>query len=171
MHRLYLTFVSMLAVLLLAACTPSGPIDDTPTDDIVEAEDPYTPTDTDNPGNPENPNPDDNPDEPIQYATVDVPPTFRGGDLNTFIQWVQDNLQYPQQAQDEGIQGRVLVQFVIDTDGSMTDIQLARGLDNRLNNEALRVVRSCQEKWTPGMHGGKKVKVLVAIPVTFRLAA
>lgn len=170
MRRLYLTFASLPAILLMAACTPSGPIDDTPTDDFVEAEDPQVTTDTDNPGNPD-PGTPDSPDEIFQYASVEVPPTFRGGDLNTFVQWVQDNLQYPQQAQNDGIQGRVLVQFVVDTDGSMTNIQIARGLDNRLNNEALRVVQSCREKWTPGTNGGKKVKVLVAIPVTFRLAA
>ena len=78
-------------------------------------------------------------------------------------------MTYPQSAKDAGVQGRILLQFAIDTDGSMKDIQLIRGIHPDLDAEALRVLNSCTEKWTPGMQDGQPVKVTYVFPIVFKL--
>lgn len=173
MRHLYLTLVSMLAILIAGCTSPYDPIDDTPSDDPTENQDPYAEVIPGNPENsedPQNPNPGSGTtDDVIEYSLVEVRPTFQGGDANKFYEWVQKNLVYPEQAKAEGVQGRVNVQFIVNTNGSMSNVEVKRGVDDRLNAEAVRVIQSCQIKWTPGMQNGKKVRVRVGMTVPFQI--
>ena len=109
-------------------------------------------------------------DEEIHlYARVAVKPLFNGGDAEKgFREWVMSNTVYPAEAKENGITGRVFIEFTIDKDGSVTDVKLMRGVDPLLDAEALRVIRS-SPKWTPGKHGGKLVKVKYTFPLYFQL--
>ena len=82
--------------------------------------------------------------------------------------WIHKNLKYPPVAQENGIQGRVLVQFVVNKDGSIVDPKVIRAVDASLDKEAMRVVQA-MPKWTPGRQRGKAVRVRFTLPVTFRL--
>lgn len=104
------------------------------------------------------------------YSDVDVKPLFLNSqDPRTFMErWVYPYLKYPQYASENGIQGRVLVEFVIDEKGEVGDVRVVRGIHESLDAEAVRVV-SASPKWRPGRHLGKKVKVSVTVSVEFRL--
>ena len=104
------------------------------------------------------------------YADVDVKPMFlNSADPRTFMEkWVYQYLKYPQYAQENGIQGRVLVDFVVDEKGEVRDVKVSRGIHESLDQEAIRVV-SASPKWRPGRRGGKKVNVAMTIAVDFRL--
>jgi periplasmic protein TonB len=102
------------------------------------------------------------------YSKVDEMPTFRGGDINKFREWVQKKTRYPQIATVNGIQGKVYITFVIETDGSVSNVKVARGVDPLIDDEALKSVRS-SPKWTPGRHRGKAVRVSYYITVNFEL--
>lgn len=106
--------------------------------------------------------------EPIPYLLVEEKPSFQGGDINQFLKWVRENQIYPEIAKENGIQGRVTVRATINTDGSLTDIMVVRGVDPSLDKEAIRVV-SQSPKWKPGKQGGKAVPVTYNIPVTFQI--
>ena len=82
--------------------------------------------------------------------------------------WLSSHLQYPAVAAENGIQGRVIVKFVVDRDGSVSQAQVVRGVDPSLDREALRVVNS-MPKWNPGMNNGEYVNVWFTIPITFGL--
>ena len=105
----------------------------------------------------------------ISFADVEVKPSFKDGDANEFARWVMSGFTYPQAAIDAGIQGRGLVQFTINTDGSMGDVKIIKSVSPELDAEVLRVVSSCTEKWTPGMQNGKPVPVTFTMPVVFQL--
>jgi protein TonB len=102
------------------------------------------------------------------YTRVDIMPTFKGGDLEKFREWVQKKTKYPQIATVNGIQGRVLITFVIETDGSVSSVKVVRGVDPLIDDEALKSVRS-SPKWTPGISKGKAVRVSYYISVNFEL--
>ena len=104
------------------------------------------------------------------YSDVDAKPMFLNSDNpNTFLErWVYPYLKYPRYAQENGIQGRVLVDFIIDEKGEVTDVKISRGVHASLDEEALRVV-AASPKWRPGRRQGKKVKVPLTIAVDFRL--
>ncbi|MDO4999343.1 MAG: TonB family protein [Bacteroidales bacterium] len=106
----------------------------------------------------------------ISFYDCDVRPTFfRSSDPAEFLKrWVYVYLRYPQSAVDEGVQGRVLVDFVIDEKGKVTDVKVARGADPRLDAEAVRVI-SASPDWRPGILRGKKVKSAISLYVEFRL--
>ena len=106
----------------------------------------------------------------VSFYDCDVRPTFfRSNDPSSFLKrWVYVYLRYPQSAVDEGVQGRVLVDFVIDEKGKVTDVKVARGVDPRLDAEAVRVV-SASPDWKPGILRGKKVKAALSVYVEFRL--
>lgn len=99
------------------------------------------------------------------FEVVEVQPEFTGGDLN---KWLTKNLQYPEIAAENGIQGRVIVQFVVERDGSASQIKVVRGVDPSLDKEAMRIV-SIMPKWKPGMQQGKPVRYRYTLPVVFRL--
>lgn len=98
------------------------------------------------------------------FDKVDVMPTFKEGDLN---QWISRNLTYPAIAAENNIQGKVIVCFVVERDGSISDVQVVRSVDPALDREAVRVVK-CMPKWNPGRHNGKRVRVKFTLPINFR---
>ena len=106
-------------------------------------------------------------DEGEIFEVVEQNPSFPGGD-KALMAWLQKNLKYPASAQENNIQGRVLVQFVVNKDGSIVEPKIIRPVDAALDKEAMRVV-SAMPKWTPGKQRGKNVRVRFTLPVTFRL--
>jgi protein TonB len=94
-------------------------------------------------------------------------PEFPGGEL-ALRKFIANAIKYPVIAQENGIQGKVYVNFVVDKDGSITAAKIARGVDSSLDKEALRVVNSLP-KWKPGMQRGKPVKVSYTVPISFVL--
>ena len=107
-------------------------------------------------------------EEEIPYVFVEQKPSFKGGDANAFSKWVASKLVYPEIAKENGVQGRVVVGFVVERDGSITDVQILRGVDPSLDREAMRVVKS-MPRWTPGKQNGSAVRVKYQVPVSFRL--
>lgn len=101
------------------------------------------------------------------FFIVEEMPEFPGGEA-ALRRFIANSIKYPQIAQENGIQGRVYVQFVVDRDGSITDAKVARGVDPSLDKEALRVVNTLP-KWKPGMQRGKPVKVSYTVPINFVL--
>ena len=101
------------------------------------------------------------------FFIVEEMPSFPGGDaaLRSFL---AQSIKYPVVAQENGIQGKVFVNFVVNTDGSITNAKIARGVDASLDKEALRVVMSLP-KWKPGKQGGKPVRVSYTVPINFVL--
>ena len=107
-------------------------------------------------------------EEAIPFALVEEKPKFQGGDANTFSAWVNKNLQYPEIAKENGVQGRVTLQFTVNTDGSVSDVKVLRGVDSSLDKEAVLIV-SQSPKWTPGKQRERPVKVTYVFPVIFQL--
>lgn len=101
------------------------------------------------------------------FQVVEEMPSFPGGTAEC-MKFLSKNIKYPTISQENGVQGRVIVQFVVNTDGSIVDAVVARGVDPYLDKEALRVV-SMMPKWTPGKQRGKAVRVRYTLPVMFRL--
>lgn len=107
-------------------------------------------------------------EEDQPFIKVEKMPTFRGGDLNAFRNWVQGRLRYPQIAQENGISGRVTLSFVVERDGSVTNIQILQSPDRSLAEEATRVVGN-SPKWEPGMQSNRPVRVKYTLPVVFTI--
>ena len=107
-------------------------------------------------------------EETIPFQLVEEKPKFQGGDANDFSKWVNQRLVYPEVAKENGVQGRVMLQFTVKTDGSVSDVKVLRGVDPALDKEAVRVV-SMSPKWTPGKQRDRKVKVTYTFPVIFQL--
>ncbi len=107
-------------------------------------------------------------EESSHYLEADVKPTFNGGDANEFARWVYSQIQYPEECRKAGIAGRVSVSFTVGTDGRLTEIQILRGVHEKLDAEALRVIGMSPE-WTPGTKDGKPVPVRFVFPVTFEI--
>lgn len=101
------------------------------------------------------------------FVFVEFMPEFPGGD-QALLKFLAKEVKYPVVAQENGIEGRVFVSFVIDETGSITDIHVIRGVDPALDSEALRVIRN-MPKWKPGKQGGKTVKVRYNVPISFEL--
>ena len=102
------------------------------------------------------------------FQVVENQPEFPGG-MAELMKYLQKNIKYPTICQEQGIQGRVIVQFVVNSDGSIVDPQVVKPVNPYLDKEALRVV-SNMPKWKPGEQRGKKVRVRFTLPVTFRLS-
>jgi TonB family protein len=102
------------------------------------------------------------------FMVVEEMPKFQGGDLNTFREWVNKNLKYPEIAQENGIQGRVILSFVVEPDGTIGKITILKGVDPILDNEARRII-GASPKWTPGKQRGQNVRVNYNLPVIFQL--
>lgn len=98
------------------------------------------------------------------------PQFFHSGELHFLQNWVYKYLKYPQSAVEEGVRGTVTVSFIVEKDGSLTDVAIERSVDPRLDDEVLRVV-NVSPKWIPGQIGGKKVRVRMILPVEFRLSS
>ena len=107
-------------------------------------------------------------EEEVFYIVEDMP-TFNGGDPATeFRKYIAQNLQYPEIAAENGVSGRVIVQFAVNKFGKVVDAKIVRSVDSALDKEAVRVVIS-SPKWTPGKQRGKAVKVLFTFPINFVL--
>ncbi|MBP5679661.1 MAG: TonB family protein [Bacteroidales bacterium] len=101
------------------------------------------------------------------FTAVEKMPQFPGGDTE-LMAFIRDNVKFPKECLDKGIQGRVVVRFIIEKDGSISDTEILRTPDDRLSTEAIRVIKS-MPKWTPGKQRGQVVRVSYVLPVTFRL--
>ena len=107
-------------------------------------------------------------EEEVPFAIVEHKPKFQGGDQNDFTKWVFNNIVYPEIAKENGVQGRVILQFTVDKDGSVKNVKVLRGVDSSLDKEAVRVVSS-SPKWEPGRQRDKPAKVTFVFPVIFQL--
>lgn len=107
-------------------------------------------------------------EETLPFILVEEKPKFNGKDANEFSRWVNQRLDYPQVCIENGVQGRVTLEFTIRADGSLSDIKVLRGVDPALDSEAVRVVQS-SPKWTPGRQRDRAVAVTYTFPVIFRL--
>ena len=102
--------------------------------------------------------------EDVIHVSVEIMPEFPGGTAA----FLSSNIKYPTISQETGSQGKVIVQFVVDKDGTITNPEVVRGVDPYLDKEAVRVISS-MPKWKPGVQNGKKVRVKYTVPVMFRL--
>ena len=103
----------------------------------------------------------------ITYEAVEEKPEYPGG-MGELSKLLSSNLKYPLISQENGVQGEVLVQFVVDKEGNVEEVTVFKGVDPHLDAEALRVIKM-MPKWKPGKHEGKEVNVKCTIPVGFRL--
>jgi protein TonB len=101
------------------------------------------------------------------FDVVEQMPSFPGGP-SALMQYLSNNVKYPVVAQENGVQGRVVVSFVVERDGSITDVKVVRSVDPSLDREASRVVQS-MPKWIPGKQNGSPVRVKYNVPVSFKL--
>jgi len=106
-------------------------------------------------------------EDEIIFTIVEKMPEFPGG-RGSLISFINENRIYPVQAQENGIQGRVVLQFVVEVDGSITNIQIIRGVSPDIDREAVRIIES-MPNWMPGEQRGQKVRVRYTLPVFFRL--
>ena len=107
-------------------------------------------------------------EEAIPFQLVEEKPSFNGGDANEFSKWVNSKLVYPEIAKENGVQGRVTLQFTVNADGTVSNVKVLRGVDSSLDKEAVRVVSS-SPKWKPGKQRDRAVKVTYTFPVIFQL--
>lgn len=109
----------------------------------------------------------DNPDQP--YLVTEVMPKFQGGDLSAFRTWVQNHVVFPEEAIKQDLQGRVVVSFVVQRDGTMSSIEVLQSPDKCFSAEAVRVLKSTPaDGWVPGIQRGKPVNVKYTLPIDFR---
>lgn len=103
-------------------------------------------------------------DEP--FVMVEVMPSFKGGGLEKFREWVSKRTNYPQAAIDRKIRGTVYLTFIVEKDGSVSSVTVVKGVDPLIDNEALKAI-SESPKWTPGLQRGEPVRVRYSIPMNF----
>ena len=101
------------------------------------------------------------------HEIVEQMPSFPGG-MSALMSWLSQNIKYPVIAAENGVKGRVTVQFVVEKDGSITDVQVVKSVDPSLDKEAARVIKSMPH-WIPGRQNGSPVRVRYTVPVTFKL--
>ena len=106
-------------------------------------------------------------EQPMSIAMVEQKPQFAGGEAAMY-KWLSDNIVYPPAAAEEGVSGRVVVEFVVGKDGSISNVRVVRSRHTTLDKEALRVVKA-MPNWIPGRNNGQPVKVTYTLPVTFKL--
>lgn len=102
------------------------------------------------------------------FMVVEEQPSFPGGE-EARMKYLQNNIEYPQMARESGIEGTVYVTFVVETDGTVTNVRVLRGIGGGCDQEALRVVRN-MPKWKPGKQRGRSVRVQFNMPIKFKLA-
>ena len=107
-------------------------------------------------------------EEDQPFVKVEEMPSFQGGDLQTFRNWVQSKVRYPQIAQENNISGRVFLMFVVERDGTLTNIQVLQTPDSSLSDEAIRVLKT-SPKWKPGKQRNQAVRVKYTLPIDFRI--
>ena len=107
-------------------------------------------------------------EEDQPFVKVEEMPSFQGGDIQTFRNWVQSKVRYPQIAQENNISGRVFLMFVVERDGTLTNIQVLQTPDSSLSDEAIRVLKT-SPKWKPGKQRNQTVRVKYTLPIDFRI--
>ncbi|MFA7116199.1 MAG: energy transducer TonB [Bacteroidales bacterium] len=105
---------------------------------------------------------------PIPFTLVEKKPSFMGGGPNQFSKWVNKHMKYPESARENGVQGRVILQFTVNKHGDICNVKVLRGIDSSLDKEAVRVVES-SPKWVPGQQRDKSVPVVYNFPIVFQL--
>ena len=110
---------------------------------------------------------EEDPEENVVFKVVEKMPSFPGGQVE-LMKYLNNSVKYPIIAQENGIQGRVIVQFTVRKDGSIDDVEVVRSADPNLDKEAVRVIKS-MPSWTPGEQRGKKVHCKFTVPVVFKL--
>lgn len=106
-------------------------------------------------------------DNPLNFRVVEQLPEFPGG-MAALVKWLTDNLRYPPIAKSRSLQGRVVVSFIINRDGSVSDLKLAKSAHPLLDKEAMRVARM-MPRWKPGIANNKPCRTMFAIPIEFRI--
>jgi TonB family protein len=101
------------------------------------------------------------------FTSVELVPQFPGG-INSFISYLAKNIRYPANARENGIQGRVIISFVVERDGTLSDAHVTRGVADDIDKEALRVIQA-SPKWEPGVQNGRLVRVAYSVPISFAL--
>lgn len=101
------------------------------------------------------------------FSAVEQMPSFPGGDA-ALMTWLSKNIEYPVRAQENGIEGRVIVEFIVEKDGGVSGVKVAKGVDMDLDQEAVRVTKK-MPKWQPGKNGGQAVRTKYTLPVRFKL--
>lgn len=104
---------------------------------------------------------------PLHFRVVEDIPQFPGG-ANELIKWLTKNLRYPSQAQKQKIEGKVMVQFIVEADGSITNLEVVKSAAPALDREAMRVMRKMPQ-WKPGMQNNEPCRTMVCIPIVFKL--
>jgi protein TonB len=103
-------------------------------------------------------------DEP--FFQVEIMPSFKGGDISKFRTWIFNRTQYPQEAIDKKIRGTVFLTFIVEKDGSVSNVTVVKGVHEILDNVAIKAI-SESPKWTPGLQRGQPVRVRFSIPLNF----
>ena len=106
-------------------------------------------------------------DEPLDVRIVEQLPEYPGG-MSAFIEWLTKNLKYPESARAQKVQGKVVVSFIINKDGSISDAKVAKSADALLDREAMRVIR-LMPKWKPGIQNNEPCRTMFAVPIVFKL--
>ena len=102
------------------------------------------------------------------YASAQQLPQYEGG-MKQLMTDLANEVKYPEKALADGVSGRVVVKFVVNTDGSMSDFEVVRSQSEELDAEAIRAIKSIKGKWTPGKENGKAVRCMFTLPVSFAL--
>jgi len=102
------------------------------------------------------------------FYVVEESPTFQGGDISGFRNFIQKSLVYPEVAQENGIQGKVYISFIVESSGKVSNVKVLRGVDPALDKEAVRAIEA-SPLWSPGKQRGKAVRVSFTIPIVFQL--
>ena len=102
------------------------------------------------------------------FTAVEQEPAFPGG-MEKFYAYLNKNIRYPAVAKENGTQGKVIVSFICEIDGSLTQIKVLRGIGDGCDDEAMRVIRN-SPRWTPGVQNGRKVRVSYSVPISFSLS-
>lgn len=118
---------------------------------------------------------DDTPVESIKpdqdvVEKPEIEPVYSENGMEDFFAFIRKNLIYPEDARRKGIQGKVYVEFIVELDGSMSEIQVKRSFYPSLDQEAIRVISIMPNKWTPGKQNGKNVRVRMTIPIFFKMS-
>ncbi|MBQ2131222.1 MAG: energy transducer TonB [Prevotella sp.] len=106
-------------------------------------------------------------EEPIQFRIVEQYPEFPGG-MTEYMKWLTRNLRYPDIARSQKIQGKVVVQFIVNQDGTIAEAKVVKSVNPHLDREAMRVIRM-MPSWKPGIQDNKPCKTMVAVPIVFKL--
>ncbi|MBR1469666.1 MAG: energy transducer TonB [Prevotella sp.] len=106
-------------------------------------------------------------DEPLSVRIVEQLPEFPGG-MTAFVQWLTRNLKYPEAARSQKLQGRVVLSFIVNKDGSVSQVKVARSVNPLLDREALRVIRM-MPPWKPGIQNNEPCRTMIAVPIVFQL--